>query len=69
MPIPNTDNPNPRWIGWGHTDAVKTMNCPTCDAKYNENCHTPKGRKKWPPHVKRLMALANTGYREYLRGD
>lgn len=50
------------WTGWGFTDAVAAMNCPRCGAKAGEQCRRPKGRRAWPPHTERTLALNETGY-------
>jgi hypothetical protein len=50
------------WSGWAWTDCVAAMNCPKCGARYGNDCRTPKGRKTWPPHQGRGLALHSTGY-------
>jgi hypothetical protein len=50
------------WSGWGFTDTVAAMDCPKCESKHGKNCRTPKGRKTWPPHLARVLALYAAGY-------
>jgi hypothetical protein len=50
------------WTGWGWTDCQAAMHCPKCKAPAGEPCRTPKGRKAWPPHIERSLALNQTGY-------
>jgi len=44
---------------WMTSDAVARATCPHCGALPAEKCHTPQGRKVWPPHAGRIRALHN----------
>jgi hypothetical protein len=47
----------PEWTGWLYTDAVRNSGCPKCKALSCVQCHTPIGRKAWPPHRERIEEL------------
>jgi hypothetical protein len=39
------------------TDALRNIDCPKCKALPCVQCHTPMGRKAWPPHRERIQEL------------
>lgn len=49
--------------GWQFSDAVSHADCPKCGSAKGYHCESPKGRKCWPPHTKRLEELNKTGYK------
>lgn len=46
------------FTGWWFTDAVRQVSCPRCGAEAGFPCRQPKGRKQWPPHTERTIAIA-----------
>lgn len=42
--------------GWAHTQAVREVDCPHCNAKAGQNCVQPKGRLALQPHWQRGKA-------------
>lgn len=57
-----------QWTKWMFTDA-SAVDCPHCGAPKYFFCITPKGRRAWPPHPKRLAALQAIGYGDANRVD
>jgi hypothetical protein len=43
--------------GWTYTDAVNQVECDRCRVPATEYCRSPMGRKVWPPHAIRVMAV------------
>lgn len=53
---------------WSFTQAVAETKCPRCDAGPGDYCHTPTGRKAWPPHGERQRAYYTAvGPQEFAR--
>lgn len=51
-----------KFSGWGYSDSITHMDCPSCGSKKGFYCETAKGRRKFVPHPKRVIALMESGY-------
>ena len=48
---------------------VLQKRCPSCDARRGEECRTSNRRRKYPPHKRRWVGVAEARYKAYAKAN